>query len=62
MPRARKKKAGLPGPHGRLRDAGRRKEISQCIGGRNVSGRSGIGCFPRREIRNATKLRAVWGC
>jgi hypothetical protein len=28
----------------------------------NLVGGMAIGCFPRWEIRNATKARVVWGC
>ena len=53
---------------GRLRDAGRRREIVPCFGGRKgdqpceISGAVAIGHFLRREIRNATKQRTFLGC
>lgn len=56
------KEAGLPGSTGRLADPGVGKGIHHALEGEShqpceISGRVALGCFPRWEIRNATKLR-----
>ena len=64
----KRKEAGLAGPTSKLREAGRERGLLPGFGGRKgdqpceISGGLTIGQFPRREIRNITVERPVWGC
>jgi hypothetical protein len=61
-----RKEAGLPGPLSQTKRLRKRKgdfSMLQRKGDQpyEISGGTSVGCFPRQEIRNATKLRGVWG-
>lgn len=61
----RRKEAGLPSPCRQAKRCRKRKGVLIMLQREKgdqpceILGGAAIGCFPRQEIRNATKLRAV---